>query len=329
MALCEEKESYAASRAGGLGGTDVAAILGLSPWKKPIDVYAAKVDPDSIPEVDKELLWWGSALEPIVRERYAHRFNVAVTAPADLGKYFPNRHKMWGDSTLILGVEPWMIAAPDGLIPSTKSGLEVKCSSRKSEEWGPEGSDEVPAHYLVQSQWYAAHTNAKSWNFAVLFSGNSLEQFHVSRDPELESEMIEAARTFWFDNVLKRVEPPIDESESYGRYLARKYSLATGTVINNPSPELLDAASSLKTAEDAIKSAEAAKQFAKNTLASLLADADKAVTPMGKVGWVRPKPSQDTDWRSLAESLNPSPELVAQFTRPKQSSAYIRAWWSK
>lgn len=328
MALCEEKESYAASRAGGLGGTDVAAILGLSPWKRPIDIYAGKIDPASVPEIDKELLWWGSALEPIVRERYAQRFGVEVVEPAKIADHFPVT-RPWKDSTLITGKEPWMLGAPDGWIPSTTSGLEVKCSSRKSEEWGTEGSDEVPAHYLIQVAWYAAVTDAKSWNFAVLFSGNSLEQFHIPRDLELEREMIEAACSFWHDNVLKQIEPPIDESESYGKYLARKYSLATGTVINNPSPELLDAATSLKSAEDALKDAEARKQFAKNTLASLLADADKAVTPMGKIGWVRPKPSQDTDWKSLAESLTPSAELVAQFTKPRQNGAYIRAWWSK
>jgi len=121
--IYEEKESYAASRAGGIGGTDAAAILGLSPWKKPIDVFVGKGNPAAQPELDKELLWWGSALEPVVRGRYAERFGVEVTAPADLASIFP-RSRPWRDSTLIVGREPWMLGAPDGWIPSVKNGLE-------------------------------------------------------------------------------------------------------------------------------------------------------------------------------------------------------------
>ena len=71
VAISEEKESYLASRQGGIGGTDAAAILGLSPWKRPIQIYEGKINPNAQPELDKELLWWGNALEPIVRGRYA------------------------------------------------------------------------------------------------------------------------------------------------------------------------------------------------------------------------------------------------------------------
>ena len=87
--ISEEKESYATSRAGGIGGTDAAAILGLSPWKRPIDIYAGKVNPGAQAELDKELLWWGNALEPIVRGRYQERYGVQVVAPSDLGTIFP------------------------------------------------------------------------------------------------------------------------------------------------------------------------------------------------------------------------------------------------
>ena len=134
--IYEEKESYATSRAGGIGGTDAAAILGLSPWKKPIDIYAGKVNPGAQPELDKECLYWGSALEPIVRGRYAQRFGVEVTAPADLASIFPNS-KPWRDSTLVIGRFPLMLGAFDGWIRSANSGYEGKCSSRKGDEWGP------------------------------------------------------------------------------------------------------------------------------------------------------------------------------------------------
>jgi len=336
MAVYEEKESYAISRAGGIGGTDAAAILGLSPYKRPIDIYAGKIEPDKQPELDKECLYWGSALEPIVRGRYQERFQVQVIDPVDLGTVFA-KSRPWNDSTLIEGREPWMLGAPDGWIPSVDSGLEVKCSSRKGQEWGDEGSDEVPAHYLVQVAWYMAVCDAKGWNFAVLFSGNTLAQYRIQRDPQLEKDMIEACRSFWFDNVVKRVEPPIDESESYGRYLARKFSLNSGAIIKNPSPEIVEWTLAMKTADDEAKSAEDRKREANNHLRALLGDAQKAMTPYGSVGWVRPEKKEVTDWekafKTLAERTH-APEVLRGMTiddcsEPKQNEPYLRAWWKK
>jgi predicted phage-related endonuclease len=39
-------------RRGGIGGSDVAAILGVSPWRTEFDVWASKVAPDVVPERD-------------------------------------------------------------------------------------------------------------------------------------------------------------------------------------------------------------------------------------------------------------------------------------
>lgn len=336
MSVYEEKESYAASRAGGIGGTDCAAILGLSPYRRPIDIYAGKVNPEGQPELDKECLTWGTLLEPVVRQRYAAKFSVNVIEPAFIGNYFP-KSRPWNDSTLVIGSEDWMLGAPDGWLPGHDAGLEVKCSARRSGEWGDEGSDEVPAHYLVQVAWYMAVTNANSWNFAVLFSGNTLQQFHVKRDAQLERDMIEAARSFWFDNVVKQVEPPIDESESYGRYLARKFSLSTGAVIKNPPQDILDWTTAMKLADDEVKAAEDRKREANNHLRLLIGDAQKALTPLGSVGWVRPEKKLETDWEkafaTLAERTH-APEVLRGMTIDDcsgtiQREPYLRAWWKR
>jgi putative phage-type endonuclease len=329
MAIYEERESYAASRAGGIGGTDCAAILGLSPYKAPIDVYAAKVDPESQPELDKECLTWGTLLEPIVRERYAQKFEVEVVAPSQLWhKHFP-KSKLWNDSTIVIGREDWMLGAPDGWMPKVRNGLEVKCSSRKSHDWGSDGSDEVPAHYLVQAAWYMAVCDAPAWNFAVLFSGNTLAQYRVVRDMDLEISMIEVCRSFWHDNVLKQVEPPIDQTESYGRYLARKFSLSTGAVIKNPSPELNAAAIMFKEAQDRVKDAEETAQLRKNQLAALLADADAAQTSSGKVQWVRPSPRKSVDWNTITAALQIKREIIEAHTKETPVTPYVRGYWAK
>lgn len=324
----------------GLGGTDCAAILGLNPWKTPIEVYEGKINPGATPELDKECLRWGNLLEPIVRTEYASRFGVEVASPFDVRLHFDN-WRDWNGNTLVVGKEPWMLGAPDGWMPSIKSGLEVKTASRRSDEWGSKDGGEVPAHYLIQVAWYMAVTNAKGWDFAVLFSGNTLERFHVDRDPDFEANMVKIARDFWNDNVLKQVEPRIDQTESYGRYLARKFSLSTGQVITNPSQEILDYAAEMKAASEQKSVWEGREREANNHLRALIGEAQKAVTPLGTLGWVRPEKKDVTDWPAFAGELEglydnarsataPSAaDVQQQFTKEEQRAAYLRAWWKK
>lgn len=325
----------------GLGGSDLPAILGLSQWRKPIDVWESKVHPERVPELDKECLWFGSALEPIIRERYAMKFGVEVVAPADIATYFPNS-RAWNGQTVVTGREPWMLGTADGWMPSVNCGLEVKNVGRKNkEEWGEFGSDEIPAMYVAQVHWYCDIYGAKAWNIAPLFSGNTLGQYQVKFDAQLAKEMYDAARDFWHSYVVKQVEPPIDESESYGKYLARKFSLSTGAVIKNPSQDILDWTTAMKLADDEVKAAEDRKREANNHLRLLVGDAQKALTPLGSVGWVRPEEKLVTDWDAAAAKLATlyddarsqdavtSAQVIESHTAPKRNEPYLRAWWKK
>jgi putative phage-type endonuclease len=326
MAIYEQAESYAVSRAGGIGGTDAAAILGLSPYKTPIEIYEAKINPESVPELDKECLLWGTLLEPIVRERYGLKYGVDITAPADLPHVFP-LSKPWKDSTLVIGDEPWKLGAFDGWINDEREGYEGKCASRRSGDWGPEDGDDVPAHYRIQVAWYTHVADARGWNIGTLFSGNTLERFHIPRDPELEKNMVEVARDFWNENVLKQIPPKIDETVAYGKYLARRFSLPTGKVLTAPSQEIIDAATELHDAQAAAKSAESREQFAKNQLMAALADADGAITPLGKVSWVRPGPRSSVDYKGVFAECCVPQAIIDKFTKQSPVTAFVRGWW--
>jgi predicted phage-related endonuclease len=329
MAISEEQESWAASRVGGLGGTDVAAILGLNKWRAPIEVWQAKVAPESIPEIDSEILWFGRKLEPLIRERYAMRFGCEVTAPENIGTIF-KKSRRWQDQTLVVGREPWMLGAADGWISSVNCGLEVKNVGFKTSDWGPEGADEIPAGYFCQCAWYNQVHDSHGWNVAPLFSGNRLSQYRVPRDGQLEKDMYEAARAFWFDYCVPKIEPPVDQTESYGRYLARKFSLSAGAIINNPSPELLQWADEMKRADRDEDEAIERKRLANNKLRDLVGNAQKAITPMGTIGWVRPEKKDVTDWFAVGKEVGPlHPEIIEKHTGPMQREAYLRAWWKK
>ncbi len=58
------------SRPHGLGGTDIAAVLGLSPFKTPLQLWAEKVGHSSFEQKDALHLRYGQHLEPFVAAEY-------------------------------------------------------------------------------------------------------------------------------------------------------------------------------------------------------------------------------------------------------------------
>ena len=88
-----ERTEWLKRRRAGIGGSDVAAILGISPWKTALDVYhdktgAAKDEPET------ENMRLGTALEQFVADRFTETFYVVdvgslacLTETVILGKH--------------------------------------------------------------------------------------------------------------------------------------------------------------------------------------------------------------------------------------------------
>jgi putative phage-type endonuclease len=70
------RDEWLAARRTGIGGSDIAAILGLSPWRTPLDVYRDKVDGAEQPET--EAMRWGRLLEDVIAREYAVRAGVRI-----------------------------------------------------------------------------------------------------------------------------------------------------------------------------------------------------------------------------------------------------------
>ena len=58
----------------GIGGSDVAAILGMSPWRTPYQVWEEKTTPidETAEEDDRPALYWGRVLEAPIPVSYTH-----------------------------------------------------------------------------------------------------------------------------------------------------------------------------------------------------------------------------------------------------------------
>jgi putative phage-type endonuclease len=325
--MSNEKEQWLTRRKGGIGGTDISAILGRNPWRQPIDVYLAKLGLAEQPETQAMRL--GNRLEPVIAEEYAEMTGSKLVRGEEIARLFPGVAEVWKGHTIIEHTEHrFLIGVPDAIVPDAERGLEIKNAGFRGREWGDPGTDEIPIHYWLQCAWYMALTGLNQWDLAVLFSGNRLEIYTVRRDPEIEPVLLEVGVDFWQRYILTKTPPPVDASKSYARYLAKKFHEGNEEVVP-ATPEAEQWAARLREVQAQIERLQQDEQFAKNQLMNLVGYNKGIQGAFGKATWVRPQTQAVTDWESLARSLNPSQELIERYTTQRTRSAYLKVTFAE
>lgn len=207
-----EGPEWLEERRKGIGGSDVAAILGISPWKTAFQVYQEKrkevVDWQGSPVTD-----WGTLVEPSLRQWYSNYTGREV--------FVPNK-------ILASAKYPFMLASPDGLTKDERV-VEAK-TSMSSVGWGEPGTGQIPDYYQVQCQHYMIVTGFHVTDVPVSIAGGPPQLYTVNENPELQQIIIEECQKFW-----KRVEegdpPPLasysDAVRRYGTSLGQGRKMAT------------------------------------------------------------------------------------------------------
>lgn len=204
------------ARTKGMGGSEVAALLGCSPYATAFDVFKNKVDdtgqvrflgeePVKGPKIRAELLTdnpvfeWGHRAEDMVRLKIS---DVLGGVPRSGGGLYGLRS------------HPLAIVTPDGILTKrrrfTPLGL-IECKT-SGESAGWDDSDYGPIHYQVQAQWQMGITGIHTC-FLGCFVFSHEREFYlktVTFDPEWFQEMVEIVEQFWSAHVLTG-EPPMHD----------------------------------------------------------------------------------------------------------------------
>jgi len=203
-----DREIWLQFRRKGIGGSDVAAIAGLSKWKSPVEVYLEKVGQAPEEDLKSDAAYFGTVLEDIVAQEFSRRTGLKVRRCNQM-----LQHPEF----------PFMLANVDRLIVGEKSGLECKTASEYLKgEW--EG-EEIPAQYLLQCQHYMAVTGYSAWWIAVLIGGNKFVYKKVERDEEIIQYLIQIESDFWNNHVVQQVPPMVDGSEASTTLLKTLYAV--------------------------------------------------------------------------------------------------------
>lgn len=197
-------EEWKKNRLAGIGGSDAAIALGMSPWTSPFTLWCEKTGLISN-DKDNEAMRLGRDLEEYVAYRFCE-----VT-----GK------KVRRSSYSYQSVEhPFMLANVDRLVVGEDAGLECKITSALTRTKYDKG--DIPIQYYTQCMHYMATTGKKKWYLAVLVLGINFYVFEVLWDDEEVKNLIEQEKDFWHC-VTEHIEPDVDGSTSTKETLKKLY----------------------------------------------------------------------------------------------------------
>ena len=305
VAFLDRRRSY-------IGGTDAAAIAGLSPWASPLSVFLDKTASE-LPEREETLpMRRGLALERFIADEFCRAMPGLVTYhPA------PQIRTDWGFPA---GASlDWYVAAANK--PRTPVAvLETKTafSYVSAKQWDVDNVD-LPDGYYAQVQWYLAVTGMELCYAAADTGKPQLTILPIESDTKVQDVLIETACEFWQNHVLMGVAPEPNGSDADHEALA---SLWPETIPDPPvsiEDELAEVilsdylAHSLKAKQHGDE-AEKAKQ----RLQALMGEHEAATIGGWKLTW-KPVTSNRIDSKALKAE---QPEIAAKYTKPSVSRRF-------
>jgi len=275
-------------RMGYLGGSDAAAILGLSRWGTPLQVYMAKVFPNRDDSETKiggknEAARWGLLMEDVIAQAWME----------DTGK------KLYRvNETLIHPDYDFVRANIDRRVVGENVPWEGKnTSAYKKAEW--QGNDDIPQEALIQGQHYLSVFDADKIYYGCCVGGNKLVKAEIGRDEELIKTIIDAEVHFWNEFVLKKQPPPVTGSERDGQLLARLYPDASNNSIVLPD-EFLDLIQQRQVKRAAIKEMQTLVDEIENKIKAKIGENKGGVIGNFSVTWAN-QTRTSVDTKALKE----------------------------
>ena len=287
-------------RVTGIGGSDLARLLGMSRFGGPMHVWMEKRRL-AAPLLESEPMRWGRLLEDPIAREYAVKTGRRVVNK-------PDTIRVKGREHLFAHVDRFSFAK--GTPPRV---LECKnANAFMVSDFGEPGTDQVPADYLLQCQHYLGVTGYAVADLAVLIGGQKHVVYTIPRDDELIRVAWEEADRFWRENVEGNVPPDVDGSEAWREYATSRFEDA-GLEIEVTDPIETLAYQHKAEAEEA-KALEQRHNETTSRLLQALGDASRAVGRGVKVTHSiinRGYPN----WKAIAEEAKVPEALIAEHTR--------------
>lgn len=279
-----------------IGGSDVAAICGISPCKTPLQLYLEKIG-EGEPQKDNPAMVYGRMMEGAIRDWYVHMTRRKVSVPPML------YHKKYG----------FLCAHLDGICEDAEPILEIK-TARSSDDWGDPGTDEIPVYYMTQAQHNMMVAGRPVCDVPVAFFGQEPVIYTVEADVEIQEMLIEKSVRFW--EMVRKREAPEPVCLTDVNLLFGKKSISDKVTA---PVEVQEALEQLKALKAEVEQLEAEHSALRMKICSFMGEKDTLIGIDGKVlaTWKKAKDSFAFDMDRFKEE---NPALFGQYQKPKTGS---------
>lgn len=288
----------------GLGGSDIAAVLGLHPWKSPLDVWMEKTGRQAgdVSNLQVEL---GTLFERDIAEMYSRRTGYKIRQ-----RKRPYIHREY----------PILIGHVDRL---AEGGPVVECkmtserAANNPDLWGEEWTDEIPQYYLTQVLHYLGLSGRDLGDIPVLFGNRDYRIYRVERDQSLIDDLWQQCVQWWDDHVQQDI-PPAPRSEADVKSL---YPESRDRVVI-ASKKTVDAVRELAQIQQQRKELEKREKDCRDLVTPEIGEAEQLADVDGTTlaTYKSAKPAQKTDWKAVAREAGASSEIIERHTTEKPGS---------
>ncbi|PWI09742.1 endonuclease [Streptomyces sp. NWU339] len=285
-------------RRDGVGGSDVAAILGLDKYRGPRHIFEVKHGrPIESSAALSEYAEIGHDIEDFIAYLFTKRTGIpAVQTPGMLA----NIERPWMRSNVdryALDPETGAVVAP----------VELKNrSAYQLDDW----EDGVPDAPALQVHWNMA-VGGWPYGWAVaLVGGNTLKFHRIERDDELIETLIDVCGRWYQRHIVEGFPPSADGLEATKQLLGRLWEVKAGEVVDVP----LDKARKLRKRRaslvEQIKALEDERTTVENEM-RLINEAAEVVQVGNKVAWSNKQNGTFAEKRFREKH----PDVAAQFVK--------------
>lgn len=291
-------DRWLAARGLGIGASEIAALLGMDPYRTAVDLYLEKTG-QAEGFTGNYPSRRGQHMESFVLAEYArqHPGTIIETAPDDI------------PSILCHADVPEARCSLDALAHDRDEtiAVEVKtCGHRQRGKWA-DGA--VPDGYALQVMYQLAITGLQKAVIVADVAGDYEERI-ILRDDAMCERMIATVQQWWHDHIVAGVEPtpdPVRDRDRLADLWPADDRLPAVVVSDDLAQRLRDAKAAAAAAKTDLEVVTAEIQIA-------MQRATAAVTPDGEpvAKWTASKGRESIDTTALKAAL---PDVAAQYTR--------------
>jgi predicted phage-related endonuclease len=201
-----------------IGGSDAAAILGVSPWNTPVELWMQKTGRTPKEEIDpvrQKMFDRGQKLEPFIRDMVIDKLidlGMQVELVACNERYCDLDHQFMSCEidfelrlTGVIEIGGQLVQFNDEIVNA--DAKSVTGFARK--KWGDENTEDVPIEYAAQFMHGLMVTPGRRrfCLVAALRSFDDVDIYWTRRDDEVIDAMRAKEIIFWNEHVLADVAP--------------------------------------------------------------------------------------------------------------------------